>query len=215
MLRAYGGSMAARDAVAGVATALGVALLMLPPPPAGGVAIASAREDSPTLAVGDSVMLGAQPCLERRGFHVDAQGSRNVRAVPPELGRYRPLPDIVVVHAGTNGGAERWQFDAIMDTIGRKRQVVFVTVQLPDGTPRYTFEASTNKAIRALPRRYPNAHVADWQALSDEHPRWLGGDGIHLTPDGCTGYARMVADAERRVIILTNPYVPMGPIARQ
>ena len=151
MLRAYGGSMAARDAVAGVATALGVALLMLPPPPAGGVAIASAREDSPTLAVGDSVMLGAQPCLERRGFHVDAQGSRNVRAVPPELGRYRPLPDIVVVHAGTNGGAERWQFDAIMDTIGRKRQVVFVTVQLPDGTPRYTFEASTNKAIRALP----------------------------------------------------------------
>lgn len=207
--------MALRATGARLATALGVALLTLLASPANAVTIAPAQDGQSTLALGDSVMLGAQPCLEARGFLVDAQGSRNVRAVPFELGGYQPLPDIVVVHTGTNGGAERWQFDAVMEEIGRKRQVVFVTVQLPDGTPRYTFEASTNKAIRALPRRYPNAHVADWQAISDEHPQWLGGDGIHLTPAGCTGYARMVADAERRVVILTNPYVPMGPLLRQ
>jgi hypothetical protein len=207
--------MARRSAGIGIAVAVGLVVALMPTPSAGAVAGTPLRDDASTLAVGDSVMLGAQPCLERRGFAVDAKGSRNVTAVPFTLDGYDRLPDIVVVHAGTNGGAERWQFDAVMEQIGRKRQVVFVTVQLPDGTSRYTFEASTNKAIRALPRRYPNAHVADWQALSDEHPRWLGGDGIHLTPDGCTGYARMVADAERRVVILTNPYVPMGPLPRQ
>lgn len=174
-------------------------------------ASAAARSDrgGSVLTIGDSVMLGAQPCLEDRGYQVDAVGSRNVATVAQILGSMADLPDEVVVHSGTNGGADRRDLDAVMAAVGPSRQVVFLTTQLPDGTTRYTFEESTNEAIRRLPGRYPNVHVADWNALSNRKPGLTGGDGIHLTPDGCRAFARLVARTLRAIPDLPNAYYPM------
>lgn len=176
-------------------------------------ATAAGHRGPAVLAIGDSVMLGAQPCMEARGYDVDALGSRQASGAESALRAAAPLPPQVIVHTGTNGGADRSDLAAIMDAIGRGPDVIWVTIQLPDGTSRYTFEESTNRAIRSMPRRYPNAFVADWNALSDEHPGWTWGDGIHLTPDGCRGYTRMLARALREAA-QTHHYVPMGrPLA--
>lgn len=193
-----------------LATIACVIALVLTAGPA--ISSAAAIDDKYSVyAIGDSVMLGAQPCLENRGYVVDARGSRNAAAVPAELPARQSLPGQVVIHTGTNGGADRADLDAIMEAIGHKRQVIWLTVQLPDGTSRYTFEEETNRAIRAMPRRYANAHLADWNAASDAHPGWTWGDGIHLTPDGCRGYTRMIATVRLQILRDTVQYVPMGP----
>lgn len=173
-----------------------------------------ARPDGPDVfAIGDSVMLGAVGCMEARGWDVDALGNRQVTGAEWQLRAAGRLPAQVVVHAGTNGGADRGDLAAIMRTIGRGHDVVWLTIQLPDGTSRYTFEESTNEAIRALPDRFPNAYVADWNQASDEHPEWTGGDGIHLTVAGCRGYTRLIARTLRDAWE-THHYVPMGrPLA--
>jgi len=165
-------------------------------------------QPSSVLAIGDSVMLGAERCMEAHGYVVDALGSRRVQAVTDVLRDKGSLPADVIVHAGTNGGAKLAELRSVMEAIGPYHQVIWVTVQLPDNTGRYTFEDTTNHFIRSMPSLYPNAHVADWNALSDTHPEWTGGDGIHLTVAGCSGFAEMIDAAVRRA----QHYVPMRPL---
>lgn len=165
---------------------------------------------SSVLAIGDSVMLGAQRCMEAYGYAVDALGSRRVQSVTGVLRDKDSLPADIIVHAGTNGGAKLAELRSVMEAIGPYRQVIWVTVQLPDNTGRYTFEDTTNHFIRSLPSLYPNAQVADWNALSDMHPEWTGGDGIHLTVAGCSGFAGMIDAAVRQA----QHYVPMRPLLR-
>ena len=143
------------------------------------------------LAVGDSVMLGAQRCLEKLGYQVDAQGNRRMSA-GIDLLQSGQLPARVVVHLGTNGGLQPRDLDRLMTTLGSDRAVFLVTIQLPDDTTRYTFEERTNAAIVRLPHRYPNAYVINWNRLSDQVDGLVGGDHIHLTVKGCTEYAALV-----------------------
>ncbi|MCA0329697.1 MAG: hypothetical protein LCI03_07305 [Actinobacteria bacterium] len=144
-------------------------------------------------AIGDSVMMGARRCLEPKAWTVDAVGSRQADAVADNLwARRGHLPRVIVVHTGTNAGVDQRQFDRIMRVVGNRITVVWVTVQLPE-TPRYTREDSTNRVIRSSVPRHLNARLADWNAVSFPHRhQWMWGDGIHLTPAGCTAYARLV-----------------------
>jgi hypothetical protein len=166
-------------------------------------------------AIGDSVMLGAKSCLQDRGYTVDAQGSRQAWAVAEELRSASLLPRQIVIHTGTNGGATRKEIRRIVQAIGPLHEVVLLTVQLPNGTTRYTFEDSTNRAIRAIADRYPNVHVADWNEASDRHPGWTWGDGIHLTPKGCLGFTRVVTKALRDATWLPYPYFPMRSLSQR
>lgn len=144
-------------------------------------------------ALGDSVMLGAVPCLEPRRWTVDARGSRQAPAAIDVLRQKRSvLPRVVVLHVGTNGGITREHVDTAMRVLGRDRIVVWVTIALPE-TSRYSFEDASNRVLRAAPKRWTNARVADWNKASAPYQRqWMWGDGIHLTPAGCRAYARLV-----------------------
>lgn len=145
----------------------------------------------PILAIGDSVMLGAQGCLEKLGYEVDAQGNRRMSA-GIEVLRSRQAPARVVVHLGTNGGLQSADLDRLMQALGEDRTVFLVTIQLPDNTSRYTFEARTNAALAHMPHRHAHVYVIDWNALSDRVEGLVGGDHIHLTAKGCTAYAALV-----------------------
>jgi lysophospholipase L1-like esterase len=148
-------------------------------------------------AIGDSVMLGARSCLEKRGYVVNAQGSRQASAVATVLRHRRDrLPANVVVHTGTNGGATAADLRRIVKAVGPGHEIYFVTVQLPENG-KYTFEARTNAAIEKVAKRFPNVHVADWNKRSNGHGRLTYGDGIHLPPAGCRAFAHVVADALR------------------
>lgn len=144
-------------------------------------------------AIGDSVLAGAAPCLSERGMDVNAKQSRRVSdAVAILESKADRLPARVIVHLGTNGGATTSELDAIMAVLGTDRVVLWSTIQLPDDPSRYTYEDATNEAIAALADRHDNVRIFDWQAATRLHPEWLYAEGIHMTPEGCAGYANLV-----------------------
>ena len=139
------------------------------------------------------VLAGAAPCLARRGIDTDAKQSRQIADAAEILDRTgERLPDRVIVHLGTNGGATASELDAVMSLLGPDRVVLFSTIQLPDDLDRYTYERATNDAIAALADRYDNVRIFDWEAVSALHPEWIYAEGIHMTPEGCRGYADLV-----------------------
>lgn len=106
------------------------------------------------------------------------------------LAASRRLPSAVVVGLNTNGPISAALFDQMMDVLRRVRRVVFVTVK----EPRF-WQDENNQIIRAGVARWPNARVADWYALSWNHPDWFAGDGIHLSPAGAAADTQLVVDA--------------------
>ena len=102
------------------------------------------------------------------------------------------LPPRMIVHLGANGGATSEELNSIMAILGPDRIVLWSTIQLPDDPTRYTYERATNEAIAALADRYPNVRIFDWEAMSRLHPDWIYAEGIHMTPEGCRGYANLV-----------------------
>jgi len=146
------------------------------------------------LAVGDSVMLGAASALKARGVTVDAAKNRqfieslqlfNYLKSTGELG------DNVVVHLGTNNGTTQKNIDRVMAPLSGVRQVVFLTLHVPGES----WEASTNELIRALPSRYPNVKVLDWQKIATENDGLFAGDNTHLSKDGMAFYTDQVMAA--------------------
>lgn len=162
--------------------------------------------DGEVFAVGDSVLAGAAACLAARGIDVDAEQSRQVTAALDLLSKKASkLPPRVIVHIGTNGGASPAQLDAIMGVLGSDRLVLWSTIQLPDDPSRYTYERSTNDAIAGLADRYDNVRIFDWESVSLQQPAWLYLEGIHMTPEGCEGYAGLVEPQVRAPGPYGNP----------
>lgn len=151
------------------------------------------------LAFGDFFFLSTGPCLEAKGFEVDAQAGRRVTDAASELSRLGDeVPGAVLLHLGANGGVAPADLDRIMTILGPERIVVWSTIQLPDDD-RYTFEDATNAAISALPQRYPNARIVSWNALSLTNPTWVNADGS-LTAAGCEAFADFAETVVRAAI---------------
>lgn len=146
------------------------------------------------LAIGDSVMEGAQGSLEAAipGVAVDAARSRQFDQAVSVITQYaatRALPGTLVVALGTNGRATTEVLDAIMRAAGKSR-VYFVTVRVPR-----LWESEVNTSLRAMPSRWPNAHVIEWHDYSTTHDDWFVQDGFHLTAAGQQAYASFIAAA--------------------
>jgi hypothetical protein len=150
---------------------------------------------SSVTAVGDSVMLGSEPALERRlpGIYVDAEVSRQFSvglqaiAALASSGELRP---IVVVGLGTNGTVTTDQIRQLMAEIGPGRRLVLVNTF--EARP---WEAEVNATLAAAARRYQNVVLANWYKTIKNRTYLLWGDGIHPQPAGTVVYARMVNGA--------------------
>jgi len=146
-----------------------------------------------TYAVGDSVMVDAQPYLQQMGITVDAAVSRQFDtgiAILQQLKSEGRLPSRVVIGLGTNGPMTQDDLDAALTMLDRETRVVVLTVR----EPRW-WEAQVNAVVRAGVRRFKNARIADWHAASAGHPEYFAGDGIHLTSAGALVWAHVVANA--------------------
>ena len=142
-------------------------------------------------AVGDSVMLGAKPNLENRGYRVDARLSRQVSdglTLLRAKARNDSLRNIVVVHLGTNGTFSKSQCRAMHSTVGKKRHLFLVTVKVPR-----SWERGNNRVIRRCSARYGNTHLIDWHDYVRRHPGLVESDGYHLTSKGARHYAELVS----------------------
>jgi lysophospholipase L1-like esterase len=157
--------------------------------------LAGAALGARTFAIGDSVMLGAKPQLEKRGITVSATVSRRVDDGVSILRSMRDegtLPSRVVVHLGTNGLMTSSQFAALMKVLSDTPIVVVLTMKEPR-----SWEAANNAIIRKGVKRYPNVRLLDWHWWGNRNPGWFWDDGIHLRPDGAAAYARLVAQRLR------------------
>jgi peptidoglycan/LPS O-acetylase OafA/YrhL len=156
---------------------------------------------SPVYAVGESVMLGAAPNLEAAGIHVNAAVSRqgrNVAQVITQLHIANLLGKVVIIQTGTNGPVSDDTFAAIMQNLSPSTTplVVFLTVHAPRG-----WIADNNTRIRALPSKYKNVKVLDWDVAAQKVQNELSvGDGrIHLsTQHAKQYYANLIFDAVGR-----------------
>lgn len=163
-----------------------------------GVGPAVAADSTDTLAIGDSVMLGAKWELRDRGIRVDAETSRQAQAGLTTLrSKEATLPSDVIVHLGTNGPFPREVCERIIRTAGPDRVVHLVTIAAPRWWVR-----KNNTTIRVCAASFPadRVRVIDWAAATRKNPGWLYSDGIHLRPEGARGYARLIARslAERK-----------------
>jgi peptidoglycan/LPS O-acetylase OafA/YrhL/lysophospholipase L1-like esterase len=148
------------------------------------------------VAIGDSVMLGAAGALSERfggDIIVDAKVSRQFTegtAILQTLKDQSRLPQVVVVHLGSNGTIGAASFEAMMQVLADVPVVVFVNVR------NYrSWEGSVNATIGSAPSRYPNVQTVDWHGFSAGKTDWFYKDGIHLRPVGAAQFAELVAQA--------------------
>ena len=145
-------------------------------------------------AVGDSVMLGAVPRLQKdvKGLGVvdaevglqvyDAIGILKSRRATGQLG------SLVIVHLGNNGTFTKQQFDQIMRLLSGVDKVVFVNVAVPR-----SWEEPNNEVISEGVERYQNTAMVDWYSASVNHPEYFYRDGYHLRPKAQKTYADLIS----------------------
>ena len=103
----------------------------------------------------------------------------------------RELGPVVIVIVGYNDFEEAYA-ENIEEALGAFRKagverVLWATLRA--GRPSW---ARMNADIAQAAKKHPEMTVLDWDGQSRAHPAWLQPDGIHLTPEGARGMARMV-----------------------
>lgn len=171
------------------------AVVDAPPPPSPTPAPTCVAVSGRVTAIGDSVMIGAGPDMERLicDIEVDAAQSRAVHVAIGVLREQKAagvLGETIIIHVGNNGIFYSGQFDEIMTVTAGARRVVFVNVKVPR-----EYEGPNNAVIADGVKRHKNAVLVDWYAASAKRPELFWSDGMHLRPEGARLYAEMVAKA--------------------
>ena len=149
------------------------------------------------LGIGDSVMQGATAALLATvsGIAVDAARSRQFGEAINVVTQYKnllALPNVIVIHLGTNGRISGDQFDQMMRTIGPGRRVYFLTARVPR-----LWESEVNATLHEGATRWPNAQVLEWRDYAGCHDDWFVDDGFHLRTPGQQAYAAFIRDGIR------------------
>lgn len=147
------------------------------------------------LAVGESVMLGAQGGL-RDGFKkisIDAAVGRQAADIltrVQELSDAGALRETVVLHTGSNGYVERSQLKQILQVLAPAQRIVVVNVDVPR-----EWQDPNNELIAELVAQTPNAVLADWHTRAQTEGDVHVNDGIHLTEQGVAAYTDTIDQA--------------------
>ena len=148
-----------------------------------------------TLAIGDSVMLGAVPQLTGRGIVVAAEKNRQMNTTVPFMQGLRDNGTldglgVLVIHLGTNGPISDETFQQFFATLDQVPRVLVLTARASR-----PWVAANNQRIFGLPGQYPNVELIDWGGLSNACPgACFYDDNIHLRPAGAEYYAQLVQD---------------------
>lgn len=136
------------------------------------------------VAIGESVMVGAQPLLEGAGVFVQAREGRGPEGVKNAVIQLRDAGDVgvgstIVIQVGTNAPLRQSELDAIMvEMPAGVSGVVFMTLQAPD----IAYVAGNNELLTGMAALYPNVRIIDWDVESEQVE--LCSDGIHISCNG-------------------------------
>lgn len=148
----------------------------------------------PVTAIGDSIMLDAEPYLQQLipGAVIDGKIGRQMAEAPELVARLREegrLGDQVVIELGTNGPFSSKQLMSLLDSLQDVRKVVLVNARVPR-----SWESVVNASIKKTASAYPNAVLLDWHGAS-EGQSYFEPDGVHLKPEGGETLAELIAQA--------------------
>ena len=151
--------------------------------------VAAGQTDA--VAVGDSVMLGAQSALVAAmpGIRVDAKVGRQFNSVSDVVGWYASeglIPGTLVVHAGTNGTFTDADLDRMIERAGDRR------ILLVNAKVARPWQGLVNERLAAAAKRHPNTVLVDWYSLASANPQWFAADGAHLRPEGARAFAELI-----------------------
>ena len=144
-------------------------------------------------AVGDSVMLDASNSLQQLMPHayVDAKVGRQGSQTPKVLSQLKEsghLNQIVILNLGNNGAMDQKTIDNILKTIGKDRQVYWVTPHIPSKS----WQQQVNNQIQEIAKEHHNVHLVDWYAASNGQSGWFAKDGVHMNKQGNNHYAKLI-----------------------
>ena len=160
----------------------------------------------PVLAIGDSLMVGADrhghlgAILALDGWILEtiAENGRSVSWAVGEIDdRDARVPRNVVVALGSNPG---FSSDGFAQDVGElrdllvergARRIVWIPPYHTD-PERYREKIEILTAADHADRRLV---VPAWGAVLDAHPEWVRSDGVHLTEEGYTAMAAFIRDA--------------------
>ena len=172
---------------------------------------ATPRAGGPVLAIGDSIMVGADDhghlgaILSLDGWELEtvAEPGRSTRWAVDEIeDREVRVPRHVIVALGSNPGFSSDGFEQDVEDLRSlliergARRILWIPPYHTD-PERYATKLSILSVVDRAERRMV---VAPWGRVLDDHPEWVTGDGIHLSEDGYTALAAFIAGWLERLV---------------
>ncbi|KZL37743.1 acyltransferase family protein [Secundilactobacillus collinoides] len=151
-------------------------------------------KDMPVTAIGDSVMVDVSTDLRQvfPNTYVMAKVGRQVWQAPSEIHGLEAkgaLSHNVLINLGTNGPMTTQQINNVIQAIGPKRHIYWVTTHVPTRN----WETQTNTTINQASKRFSNVTVIDWHGLSADHKSWFYNDNVYPNPTGNKYFTALVA----------------------
>ena len=144
-----------------------------------------------TLAKGLDLQIDARVCRRLADTGCPYRGERPASVlslVEKPSGR---LGDVVVIDVGYNDPPDDYgaDVDRVMQALVRQGVSTVIWVTMQERRPLYR---TTNAAIRAAAKRWPQIRIADWDGASRAKTAWFADDGLHLSTAGALGLARFL-----------------------
>jgi peptidoglycan/LPS O-acetylase OafA/YrhL len=172
------------------------------------------QEPPRIIALGDSVMIGAEKNLAARlgpGFSMSAEVGRQaeefikiVRRIKHEGHR----PAAMIVQWGNNGPLYSDDMEALREATTNVGQLFLVSDHAP-----VSWQEESNHAIAEAGEDWPHTTVVPWaETAAGGEDSWFY-DGIHLTPSGAGAYARLVSEVVHERVAFPAPTTGAAPPA--
>lgn len=146
-------------------------------------------------AIGDSIMVDIEPDLKKLipGIVVDGKVGRQLIQTPPEISYLKSagkLGNVVVIELGTNGPFTWGQLQNLYQSLGNRKQVIFVNTRVPR-----PWQSDVNNMLAKFVSSTPHTTLVDWYTKSTNQYGYFGPDGVHLTQKGSRVLASIIKDA--------------------
>ena len=144
-----------------------------------------------TLARGLDLQIDARVCRRLAATGCPYKGDRPESVLSLVTQPAKPLGSVVVIDVGYNDPPSDYgdDVDRVMQALVHQGVATVIWVTLQERRPLYR---TTNAAIRAAAKRWPQIQVADWDDASAAKPKWFVDDGLHLSSAGALGLAKFL-----------------------
>ena len=144
-----------------------------------------------TLGRGLDLEIDAKVCRRLAATGCPYKGDRPESVLSLVTQPAKPLGSIVVIDVGYNDPPSDYgdDVDRVMQALVNQGVATVIWVTLQERRPLYK---TTNAAIRAAAKRWPQIQLADWDDASAAKPKWFVDDGLHLSSAGALGLAKFL-----------------------